>query len=71
MCLSTYRLFQAQLKKKQVCFSALWPEEGIDQTIALLLIDFNFENAIRAHKLVGSVSKRLLSHRSLELLPCT
>jgi hypothetical protein len=57
--------------KKEVCFIALWPEEGIDQTTALLLIGFNFKNAIRAHKLVGSVSKRLLSHRSVELLPCT
>ena len=70
MCLSTYSLFQTQFKK-QACFNALWPNEGIDQTIALLLIGFNFENAIRAHKLFGSVSKRLLSHRSLEVLPCT
>lgn len=30
-----------------------------------------FKIAIRAHKLVGSVSKRLLSHRSLDLLSCT
>jgi hypothetical protein len=42
MCLSTYRLFEANLKKKRMCFGALWPEEGIDQTNALLLIGFNF-----------------------------
>jgi hypothetical protein len=57
--------------KKTVCFSALWAEGGIDQTNALLLIGFDFENAIRAQKLVGPVSKRLLSYRSVELLPCT
>jgi hypothetical protein len=41
MCLSTYRLLQAQLKNGVFC--ALGPEEGIDQTNALLLIGFNFK----------------------------
>jgi hypothetical protein len=53
-----------------MCFSVLWTDGGINQTTAMLLIGYNFGNAIRAHRLLGFVSKILLSQRSVGLLPC-